>query len=433
MIRQFFRQAWTMMKQHKLFTGMYIAGTAISIAMAMAVIITLYIKLGPVYPEYNRGRMLSFVWIQEFHKTDNYSEFGGATQQFVDAIRKEAKHIDKMCIRLRTTQDEHLITNVKNNTDTAEELEYVNSEFWHFFDFRFIHGRAFTEHEEQEPVAVITTTLADKLFARHDVSGEYVSIGSTSHRIVGVVEPAATGIKSGYTSGNIWVPAYYYVDKLQNKDKEIIGNKLIFMLAKSAHEVDALKNEIKEIFNKYVQQFSGYDDSEFHLSLIKHWEDAFQLYEVFGQEGSLFDGIAKYLYAILAFLFIPALNLCGMISTRMNSRLDEIGVRRAYGATTRQIISQVLYENLLLTFAGAILGLILSYLLIAGGYNWILTLLDKGIHQQPASALTMEMLLNPTIILIVLLVTVVLNIASALVPTVLALRSNIIESLYNRR
>ena len=122
-----------------------------------------------------------------------------------------------------------------------------------------------------------------------------------------------------------------------------------------------------------------------------------------------------------------------MISTRMNSRLDEIGVRRAYGATTRQIISQVLYENLLLTFAGAILGLILSYLLIAGGYNWILTLFDKGIHQQPASALTMEMLLNPTIILIVLLVTVVLNIASALVPTVLALRSNIIESLYNRR
>ena len=161
--------------------------------------------------------------------------------------------------------------------------------------------------------------------------------------------------------------------------------------------------------------------------------NAFQLYETFGKEGNLFDGIAKYLYAILAFLFIPALNLCGMISTRMNSRLDEIGVRRAYGATTQQIISQVLYENLLLTFAGAIVGLLLSYLLVAGGYNWILTLLDTGIHQQPTSRLTMEMLLNPTIVAIVLLVTVVLNIASALVPTVLALRTNIIESLYNRR
>ena len=107
------------MKQHKLFTGMYIAGTAISIAMAMAVIITLYIKLGPLYPEYNRGRMLSFVWIQEFHKSDDYSEFGAATQQLVDAIRKEAKQIDKMCIQLESTHDKQLITKLKNNTDTA--------------------------------------------------------------------------------------------------------------------------------------------------------------------------------------------------------------------------------------------------------------------------------------------------------------------------
>ena len=48
-----------MMRQHKLFTGMYIAGTAISIAMAMAIFIILYIKLGPIYPEYNRDRTVS--------------------------------------------------------------------------------------------------------------------------------------------------------------------------------------------------------------------------------------------------------------------------------------------------------------------------------------------------------------------------------------
>ena len=420
------------MKQQKLFTGMYIAGTAISIAMAMAVVITLYIKLGPLYPEYNRDRMLSLVWIQEYHKNDDYSEFGGTTQRLVDAIRKESKHMDKMCILLNGTPNEQIITNIKNETEAIEGASYVNSEFWSVFDFRFIHGHGFTPSEEYEPVAVVTSTLADKLFARKDICGEYVSIGNTPHKIVGVVEPSATGQESSYTSGNIWIPAYY-MDKSLNADKDIIGNKQIFMLAKSAHEVDALKSEIKEIFNKHIQQFTGYDDSEFHLSLLKHWQDAFQLYGVFGKEGSLFDGIAKYLYAILAFLFIPALNLCGMISTRMNSRLDEIGVRRAYGATTRQIISQVLCENLLLTLVGATVGLLLSYLLVAGGYNWIITLLDTGTHFQPTSGLTMEMLLNPTIISIVLLVTVVLNIASALIPTVLALRTNIIESLYNKR
>ena len=425
------RQAWTMMKQQRLFTGMYIAGTAISIAMAMAVIITLYIKLGPLYPEYNRDRILSLVWIDKQNKNNDLCDFGGASQQLVDAIRKEATHINRMCIRLSSISDQ-VITNRKNDTETQEEPGYVNSEFWNVFDFRFIHGRGFTGQEEREPVAVITSTLADKLFARNDVCGEYVSIDTTLHKIVGVIEPQATGRTSSYTYGNIFATAYYR-DKLINSDKEIVGNKRIFMLAKSSQEVDALKGEIKEIFGRYVQQFSGSDEWDYNLTLLKHWEEAFYLYNAFGKENSLFDGIAKYLYAILAFLFIPALNLCGMISTRMNSRLEEIGVRKAYGATTRQIVSQVLCENLLLTFIGAIAGLLLSYLMVAGGYNWIITLLDRGIHEQPSSGLTMEMLLNPTIVATVLLATVVLNVASALIPTVLALRGNIVELLYCRR
>ena len=47
-----------MMKQQRLFTGIYIAGTALSIAMAMTIFVILYIKLGPLYPEENRDRMV---------------------------------------------------------------------------------------------------------------------------------------------------------------------------------------------------------------------------------------------------------------------------------------------------------------------------------------------------------------------------------------
>ena len=143
--------------------------------------------------------------------------------------------------------------------------------------------------------------------------------------------------------------------------------------------------------------------------------------------------IQKYLYAILAFLFIPAINLSGMISTRMNSRMDEVGVRKAYGATGRQIVSQVLWENLLLTLVGAIIGLALSYVTICSGHRWLMTILDTRIHTAPVSGITAEMLFNPTVVTMVLLVTFVLNIASALIPTLLALRNNIIESLYQRR
>ena len=197
-------------------------------------------------------------------------------------------------------------------------------------------------------------------------------------------------------------------------------------------QLDELKEEVMAIFRKEIQQRSK-KNSEFNLTIFEHWEHAFYLYKTNGEEAGLFEGIAKYLYAILAFLFIPALNLCGMISTRMNNRLDEIGVRRSYGATKGQIISQVLCENLLLTFIGAILGLLLSYLMVCSGYSWILTLFEKGGHLKVVSGITFEMLFNPTIIAVVLLVTFVLNVASALLPTMIALKKDIVQSLYQRR
>ncbi|MBQ2367423.1 MAG: hypothetical protein II296_03790 [Bacteroidaceae bacterium] len=96
MIRQFFRQAWTMMKQHKLFTGMYIAGTAISVAMAMAVFISLYIKLAPLYPEYNRNRMVDIPMI--FVESDGDRYFSMASTQLKEKIKEEAKHLDEICV-----------------------------------------------------------------------------------------------------------------------------------------------------------------------------------------------------------------------------------------------------------------------------------------------------------------------------------------------
>ena len=62
---------------------------------------------------------------------------------------------------------------------------------------------------------------------------------------------------------------------------------------------------------------------------------------------------------VLAFLFIPAMNLSGMMSSRMDERLSELGVRKTYGATNMRLIGQVLWENLLLTCIGGLLGLLI--------------------------------------------------------------------------
>ena len=44
MIKLYLKQAWTLIKQHRLFTGIYVVGTGLSIALTMTMFIIFYVK-----------------------------------------------------------------------------------------------------------------------------------------------------------------------------------------------------------------------------------------------------------------------------------------------------------------------------------------------------------------------------------------------------
>ena len=52
------RQALAMMREEKLFSSIYIVGTALAIAFTMVMAVVYYIKLAPIYPERNRARTI---------------------------------------------------------------------------------------------------------------------------------------------------------------------------------------------------------------------------------------------------------------------------------------------------------------------------------------------------------------------------------------
>ena len=136
---------------------------------------------------------------------------------------------------------------------------------------------------------------------------------------------------------------------------------------------------------------------------------------------------------LLALLFIPALNLSGMISSRMDGRLSELGVRKAYGATNGKLLGQVLFENLLLTCVGGVLGLLMAYLIVYTSSDWIIYLFDRYVVNTSGVDIQPEMLFNSTLFLISFLLCVLLNVVSALIPATMALRHNIIESIHSKR
>lgn len=415
MIRQFFRQAWTMMKQQRLFTGMYLVGTAVSITLAMTLFIIFYIKLGPIYPEYNRQRMVVIERTQESEKNDvcTTARAMGISGKFADLLKSEAKSIDKVALLTRNKID---VETTDKSKKTVEYVANVNAEYWQVFNYRFIDGRAFTKEQMNEYVAVISTTLAMNFFADTHVAGKSLNLDGTPFRIVGVVE-AASGC-TPITQGNIWTASVYY------NENEFQGHYHAYI---TSDNIDRCISEINGVFDRYTQ--TRPKNFTYTMEIEKYWQNALDC----DLETTPFEAMGKYLYILLAFLFIPALNLSGMISSRMDSRLDEIGVRKAYGATNGEIITQVLWENLMLTIAGTILGVALCYIVVITGSSWITAFFDTRVNDLSPREINADMLLNPTVIICIVALTFVLNIASALVPTLMALKKDIIQSLYHRR
>ena len=59
-------------------------------------------------------------------------------------------------------------------------------------------------------------------------------------------------------------------------------------------------------------------------------------------------------------LIVPAINISSMRQSRLRQRVSEIGVRRAFGSTRLEIMSQIIAENFIVTLLAGALGLLMS-------------------------------------------------------------------------
>ncbi|MBQ7362639.1 MAG: ABC transporter permease [Bacteroidaceae bacterium] len=429
MIKQHLRQAWTMMKQHKFFTTVYITGTAISIALAMTLFIVFYIKLGNIYPEKKRDRTLVIEngYYEKVDKNGNRSSGNcNPSRTMIEQIKNDAKHLESIGYCIDRNLEHPKIINVDGKDfGKCKNPAFTNSGWWHLFDYKFLSGRGYTEKEEHDDVAVLSRSYAMQLFADTAITGRSINITGSPYRIIGVVEDVPHFMR--ITTSDMWIPINSsQADKY--KEDYMSGPNTLLMTAPSSAEKESLKKEVEDILRRMAQNLSEGEKCEFEV--WEHWRLALMSRE----EDNFFAAMSRYFYMLLAFLFIPALNLCGIISSRMKGRMMEVGVRKAYGATNGQIISQVLWENLLLTAIGAVIGLLLSYIVVYTCNSWIVTFFDIFIPPMPTTnGITQSMLLNPTVILGTLSLTLLLNIASALLPTVIALKKDIVQSLYQRR
>ena len=128
MVILYFKQAWEMMKQNRLYSSMYILGTAVTIAVVMMFFIIIYIKLGPIYPEYNRNRMLYLNHIRFSINDGNNSGYSKSSYLLYDKL-KAVEGCDAVTA-VKTYNNKKPIPGLKNST-----VLFASHTIWKVFDF----------------------------------------------------------------------------------------------------------------------------------------------------------------------------------------------------------------------------------------------------------------------------------------------------------
>ena len=138
---------------------------------------------------------------------------------------------------------------------------------------------------------------------------------------------------------------------------------------------------------------------------------------------------------VLLLMIVPAVNLSGMVASSMEERVEEFGVRKAYGAPSGTIVRQVFWENCMLTLIGGLFGVVCA--------RGLLGLLSKVLEQSKAGYDTVEMqadlvfpadvFLRPELYVTVFVCVLLLNLLSSWVPMRKVLKYSVTDSLNEKK
>lgn len=421
-----FKQAWQLLRQNKLFSMIYIVGTALAVASTTIFAIIYYVKLAPVYPEYKRHQIhtVSLIEIEEpdgmimgspsfsynlledlFYKLDNAEAVSG----FID-------------------EPNLLIMTVPGSEKTYEVMKRCSdTEYFNIIDYEFIAGRPFNRAEFESGVhkIVISDRTAEKVFGTAEAAvGKTVSVDFSEYEICGVFREGSALNVMSYTH----VIAPYTTDNGYKSSYN--GCSGWFEALILADSPDGIKAEIDEYCRRYKNAHDGHG-----INFPRQPNSAVTraLNPANRDDVDIMDVVRLNFLILLSLLIVPALNLSGMIAGRMDARNEELSVRKSFGATSRKLLSQVLWENMFLTLVGGIIGLGLTYLALYAASDFIVAGIGAAGQMHLESAiemrLTPDMMFAPAVFVGALLICVVLNIMSALVPAWHALRRPIVKSM----
>ena len=235
---------------------------------------------------------------------------------------------------------------IKRGSESTRQVPVmgVTPEYQYVSDSDIGDGRFFAwpEADRKRQVIVLGAPVAEHLFPGEDPIGKDVHVGNRRFRVVGVMEPM--GQLFGHDLDNYVIVPYKTVGKL-------FGERLTTRLAVKAvgsEEIDGAMEQVTRILRSRRGLRSG-DDNNFEIIT----QD--QLVEMYENLTNVTWIVMIGISAIA--LVVGGVGIMNIMMVSVTERTREIGIRKAVGARSRDVLTQFLVEAAVLSALGGLLGL----------------------------------------------------------------------------
>lgn len=372
--------AWRSFKRTPLVSGLMVMAIAVGIGITMTSLSVFHMmSMDPIPQKSDK------LFVVQLNTMDD-----GNTWWTEDDLPQQITYKDAMAL-YQAPIPERKVPSVRSgftvhmNSDRVkpflEATRLTGRDFFAMFDLGFIYGDTWSVEQEQgaAPVIVISEELNDKLFGGENSVGKEIYLDDASFQIVGVIKN--WNIHTKYydlTNGAFNHPENVFMPVTQVAAKELStwGNTNGWKFEDINTFEDRLNSEMfwfqfwAEIDSpqqeaQYREYLTNYLTEQGTLGRYTREKIAFGLRDV--NDWLKYNNVVSEENRILVglsfmFLVVCLANILGLLLGKFLRRAPEVGVRRALGASKRDIFFQHLVEVSALGFFGGILGICIAQL-----------------------------------------------------------------------
>ena len=202
-------------------------------------------------------------------------------------------------------------------------------------------------------VAIVGSDVASGLFGGHSALGKYIKVSGRKTLVVGVMQKQGESKLNGVSMDATVLLPVNYARTLFNMNGTFM-DKNILVKAKSGVSTDDLTGELKGIMRR-LRKLRPSEDDNFALDQASMITD---------RVSDFFDKIAVIGWVIGGFaILVGGIGIANIMFVSVKERTALIGIQKSLGAKNYFILLQFIFEAILLSLIGGLLGLLIIYLI----------------------------------------------------------------------